>query len=503
MVNGKPNSTKRGPAVTSATRRRFLQDTALVASGVVALTIGTVTFAPSPRHAARAQTAPVVRRNIVTMQSDFPGEFEAFREATRILRARADDDPTGWFVNGDLHNQFCATAPRNSPKQIHFGWWFLAWHRAYLWVTEQKLHAAVGARGFGLPYWDWRANRTVPEGYKGEDNPLNHDRRFERPFPPLTDGEVSLDSMRLRTFSAFWQPDPLVPAPPSFGGLPRPDALGRLGSGVLESGPHGQVHVYTGGFDENGQPGDMTIFSRAAQDPTFFGHHGNIDRIWESWRADPARRATEPTTDPVFMTRSFPFIGADGLPIALTVADTLNTLNLGYVYDALEPIPGAPLVAVAGVGPVGGGDRSVGAEAIPEAEPIARATVAVPAQVRAAGPARFGVTGEPQLVFLTIEGVRLPQRSVSVRVFVDHPAADAETPLDEASFAGAFALVRTGGPADEEGAIDVNVDITEAFNRVNADAERLSVTLVPIPFREGEEFEPLAYESMRLQIYDG
>lgn len=500
MVEDKPVPTRQGAVVSGATRRRFLRSTALVASGVVALTTGAVTFMPSLRR-ARAQPAPVIRRSVATMQRDFPDEFAALQEAIRILRARAESDATGWFVNGDQHNEFCATTPINSPKQMHFGWWFLPWHRAYVWLAEQKLHAALGERGFGLPYWDWRAHRTVPEAYTGEGNPLNHDRRFERGFA-LTDGEVSLDAMRLGNFTAVWEPGPGIPPPPNFGGLPRPDALGRLANGGLESVPHGPVHVYTGGFDENDEPGDMTTFARAAQDPTFFGHHGNIDRVWESWRADPARRATEPTGDPVFMTKSFPFVGADGLPIGLTVAETLSTLSLGYVYDALEAIPGVALVAMATpTAARASGESGRAAEAIPAAEPIARATVAVPTAARTVGPA-FDLAGELQRVFLTIEGVTLPRRSVSVRVFVDRPEADAETLPDEAGFAGSFALVRTGGPADEEGPIDVNVDITEAFHRVDADAARLSVTLVPIPFREGEEFEPLSYESMRLQIYD-
>src|SRR5262249_8488653 len=87
-----------------------------------------------------------------------------------------------------------------------------------------------------------------------------------------------------------------------------------------------------------------TELGTAARDPLFFAHHANIDRLWELWRGDRQRRATEPV-DPAFLQRRFPFPWLDGTIITLSVAETLDTRRLGYVYDQLDVTPVSEIVA--------------------------------------------------------------------------------------------------------------------------------------------------------------
>jgi len=52
---------------------------------------------------------------------------------------------------------------------------------------------------------------------------------------------------------------------------------GDTGSGgAVENQPHGFVHVHVGG--------DMGSFGSAGQDPIFYAHHCNVDRVWAHWR---------------------------------------------------------------------------------------------------------------------------------------------------------------------------------------------------------------------------
>jgi Common central domain of tyrosinase len=52
---------------------------------------------------------------------------------------------------------------------------------------------------------------------------------------------------------------------------------------------HGPIHVYVGGVNGQGDPGDMTDFETAGRDPIFFAHHANLDRLWEIVKANRNR----------------------------------------------------------------------------------------------------------------------------------------------------------------------------------------------------------------------
>lgn len=50
--------------------------------------------------------------------------------------------------------------------------------------------------------------------------------------------------------------------------------------GYVEAGPHGAVHFWAGISTLE----DMGVAYSAGRDPLFFGHHGNLDRLWNVWR---------------------------------------------------------------------------------------------------------------------------------------------------------------------------------------------------------------------------
>jgi hypothetical protein len=125
----------------------------------------------------------------------------------------------------------------------------------------------------------------------------------------------------------------------------------------LESGPHGIVHVTIGGdMSDMGSPND----------PIFWLHHCNIDRLWAWWNA----LGRHNTTNRLWTT--FQFNGIFQTPQGqgvtawnVGVSDMLDHQAWGYTYPdlpgnpALPPIPGpqADPNLPANVGPPASGDQ--------------------------------------------------------------------------------------------------------------------------------------------------
>jgi Common central domain of tyrosinase/Polyphenol oxidase middle domain len=444
--------------------------------------------------AALGVTAPSVfgqtirtRMDIVTFAQDAArlAKFEAAMKEMQDRSAANPNDPKGWAVNANEHNLFCAVPSTTDPTQIHFCWWFLTWHRAYIAITERKIREISGDDTICYPYWNWSTDRNIPAAYAKAGSPLANAVRFARSQPPgLTDGEVGyiqsdpvLRALGVAALgSTFFEAKTKQDIPFSFGGIARPNPGGAYGNNALEGTPHGPVHLYVGGQKLVGGrpvPGDMTIFQTAGRDPIFFAHHGNLDRLWETWRRDAARKATEPTSD-AFLKHKFVFTWLDGAPVEVPMTDVLDTTKLGYQYDYLDVFrPNAPLVMTAQAAP----DR------LP---PIATQKLAVPLAAQSAD------SGERK--YLEITGVQTSNEPLSVSVFVKPANA---LPTDSGTEIGTFAVV----PSNAQTALSTDrlvFDITNAARQYGG--QEITVELVPhrIGPDANQSFPPLKYDQMQI-----
>jgi len=258
--------------------------------------------------------AAAVRQDIVNFAKDAT-KLAKFEAAVKEMQNRSKlkpNDPKGWRVNAKSHADFCSVAATSS-KQIHFCYWFLCWHRAYVHVTELKIREISGDKTFCYPYWNWSTDRRIPAAYAKHGSALSNAVRFTE-NRPLQDDEVDFDptdpvlkklgvSALAATAFEAQTPDDIGFV---FGGIARPNSSHQYGNNRLEGTPHGPIHVYVGGESVSGQGGDMSDFQTAGRDPIFFAHHGNLDRLWEIWRQDPARKNTEPKTA-AFLNHKFVF----------------------------------------------------------------------------------------------------------------------------------------------------------------------------------------------------
>lgn len=108
---------------------------------------------------------------------------------------------------------------------------------------------------------------------------------------------------------------------------------------------HNQVHVWVGG------DGATMAMGASPNDPVFFLHHANIDRIWAQWQ-DASGSHTylpvdeEPTRPGVSLNALMPMFSSSVRPV-----DVLDYRALGYDYDTSGPAPLGPAMAVRAIPP--------------------------------------------------------------------------------------------------------------------------------------------------------
>ncbi|XDF37025.1 tyrosinase family protein [Paracidovorax avenae] len=425
-------------------------------------------------------------------------EIASLTRGWQNLKALTEKDPAspiGWLRQSYVHCWACGGGTDGMQgEEIHDSWWFLPWHRSYLFFLERALVKASGDPDLRLPYWDWSTQspdtQTFPQIYANPSsalyNPLR-DPEHVKPGARIPLEYVGPRAMYLvlgaPTFSLFGGTDPSQP---------------NAGPGQLERIPHNKIHVWTGtaqGMAPN-YGSDMGVLATAARDPVFFCHHANVDRMWPSWLATSPGNANP--TDAAWLNHAWNFYDENGVWTSIKVQDVLRSEALGYAYDSLAKAP--PLGRL-------GRRRPMAAAAATPPSPARSAPAPAPLvlagpqeRVLRSAPATFSVripptlrrplqalaaNSSPRLYLLNIDGVSSPAHlSVSAKVFVNMPNATAETSTETPQFVGFISRVaKARGTASghaHHGGARYSFLIDEDLASVLADAPAVSVTIVPV-----------------------
>jgi tyrosinase len=248
-------------------------------------------------------------------------ERDRFLEAIILLKHRAaPNGPAGVSVYDQftaLHGAVFSVIAPGLPagETVNFGHWnigFCPWHRQYLRAFEKALQAEVP--GVTVPYWDWSdhvgaiTKVFVPEflGSLGTGQPRPvADSVLRNPVPPterpiwwpngvngyaihplLADGFGS--KLSRGSFGVTWpaavagisQLEHLVIQQPDIHPLWYFWLVLEAGHWQIVSATHNTGHNLIGGHMSGG-------FS--PNDPTFWLHHANVDRLWATWQANRLR----------------------------------------------------------------------------------------------------------------------------------------------------------------------------------------------------------------------
>ena len=376
--------------------------------------------APSQaQYGGGTQQQQFVRREIWGLEKDaaFDPVTLAYAKAVRAMQARPATDPTSWTFQGAIHGAYAAPPPGAQWNQCqHQGWFFLPWHRMYLYFFERIVRAAVVAEGgpadFALPYWNYDKpfpGNTIPLGFR---------------MPALPDGTLNplflAAPKRRASLMSGGQLDPSVTSPANAlaqtdftsatmgfgGGKVGPQHFGDFAdTGAVEQTPHNDIHVVVGGSRVGQCQGGIMIDPNcAALDPIFWLHHANIDRLWNDWLAAGGTHVNPP--DGSWRNASFTLYDETGTEVTMTVAEVLDSATqLGYVYDEVPEAPAmAPPPTEQPPGPAGPPPELVAATEQPLTLTGAPVTVpiSVPEETRASVESAAG----PRRVLLSVDDIK-------------------------------------------------------------------------------------------------
>lgn len=280
------------------TRRQFLKHTGAAAGVVVAgQSVLGCGFHRKPTCPA-APVTPFLRRDVGGLTATDP-LILAYRRAIKAMQALPASDPRSWS------SQAAIATTLTTPLTANLFW---PWHRMRLYWFERIVRKMSGDTCWTLPFWDWSAEtqRQLPPMFRDATSELYTAHRN----PAMNDGTGSLPAGDVRYEAAF--------ALTSF----------DTASSIIQVTPHGAIQADVGG--------GMTAVATAAQDPLFYLHHCNMDRLWNLWLAQQVGRS-DPLHDATWKSTAFTFFDENGKPVTMTSCDVVRAAQqLHYGYEG-EP----------------------------------------------------------------------------------------------------------------------------------------------------------------------
>lgn len=252
---------------------------------------------------------------------------------------------------------------------IHFSGLLLPWHRHFLYLVEQALQYDCGyPKSLGIPYWDYPLYPSLADSpiFDGSHTSLGSNGRATDLC--IEKGPFSNSTINFGPFTSIvtlditqppnWQEskpqciqrqfrneplqsnnnqsniDALLASPNITTVLRWLNGAGLL-NGFLDKGIHGGGHFAIGGT--------VSDFFGSPQDPAFFLHHSQLDRLWAAWQdRHPELRSTYNGTSTIFNPQGVTpevnnstvmTFGAVGDPIKVgETADPMGMTPYCYVY---------------------------------------------------------------------------------------------------------------------------------------------------------------------------
>ncbi len=363
--------------------------------------------------------------------------------------------------------------PSAGPSQANMQ--FFAWHRMYLKYFERTLRKASGDPNFTLPYWNYPddvgprgTGIALPAMMRGVASSNTLVDTFRT--PGLNANTTAISSGTGSAVQAFKFSD------------------FRNFSFALEMQPHGSMHCGTG---FGCQAPDIGIVPVAGNDPVFYMHHANIDRLFQCWLTRKANgkpitlawaKANLGLPDS-FYSQKWNFVDENGAAVSMTVAQLFEPGGIDYVYDKVTncvPQRITPEAVAAPVRPASNEQQQV-LRGAPLSVPLSPITLEAPE-----APMPEGVNIEPGRTVLLIEDVRISgSPGVTYDIYIRRKdAPDKRTYVATINY---FNILVPHHPGAPRGHKLLFYDVTDQLADIGANAQtEIDVDFVPTRSTEDE-----------------
>jgi len=439
------------------TRRGFLTQTAQ-GFGAIAL----YGMLGGCEHILQQIASRPIRRDISCLSPNDP-IIQTYKDAVQAMKSLPSSDPRNWVKQAQIHYNHCP----------HGNWYFLPWHRAYLFYFEEICRKLTGNKDFALPYWNWSTTRHIPAPFWGSGNPLYDSNRTATQASSAADefvGASVINSILAETnFFVF--------------GSDQASAQRQFtGAGRLEGTPHNYIHNFVGG--------DMGTFM-SPLDAVFWCHHNMVDYLWKRWNLDLKHSNTN---DPAWTQFKFSgnFVNGDGNSVDITPIVTVLMPLLSYRFDdgcgpALTAVNEKALRTFLEKG------------ANVQLNFLQRFHTVQGLETRVGRPAVQAITIRPESLrtvlasqsrnrmLLTIGNItQPPSESVFARVFVNKRDATEHTPITDPHYAGSFAFFHESSGPMRNMKANFMVDVTDTVRRLHnlgilQETQQLEISIVAVP----------------------
>lgn len=450
-------------------RRVFIKGLGYVTAGFVLSTLG-----GCETIAENIANRPT-RYRLRTGSPEVDAVIATYADAVSQMKALPGTDPRSWDAQSDIHGtafafNFCQHGTDH----------FFSWHRAYLFYFEQICQTLTGDTSFGLPYWNWNQDPDIHPEFTNASSTLNHSRNNT-----TVAGNIAFEDANLDTIFS--------------------DINFFTFSSQLEGSPHNIAHT-TIGQDMAG--------GASPQDPLFWAHHCMVDYCWNKWNIE---LENDNTSDPAWIDTAWThFVDGDGNPVTSITAGLTTILPLlSYQYES-SAIGSSPASAlrVRSAADYKRIEKRVREGADIRFEIKQRISIAQQARISIDRPfskesdmstndfsALVDSDTAKERIFVNVNYARLPKSGdFYVRVFINLPNANVNTPTNDPHYAGSFAFFGTQAE-DDHGTDDAHhhktdflVNVTPTLQRLERGgalraSRRISVQLVAVPV-SGEFVRP-------------
>ncbi|HEU4657848.1 MAG TPA: tyrosinase family protein, partial [Capillimicrobium sp.] len=317
--------------------------------------------------------AGLVRKDAAALTAEERRDLvEAMHELKRI--------PSPYDAKLPWYDQFVAWHDEafDGNPSAHESAAFLPWHRQFLAQFEAALQTAAG-KPIALPYWDWTNPASTAAVFSDE---------LMGPAGDAADGYAVTRGPFRKGAWRLWARDDGDPSPFVVDGEPQPaegryieravgqtsygrlpttdDVAAMLSNRAYDASPwngrvrwgrsfrngvegwgsprasHNTVHVWVGGefVGRDGEQMGTMALGTSPNDPVFWLHHANIDRLWSTWSAANGRVYLPAQGGPTGVNRGDTMEPFARIGIAVTPGDLLSTRPLGYRYDTDGDVSG-------------------------------------------------------------------------------------------------------------------------------------------------------------------